>query len=117
MNIILTSSGFEYEEVINKVKSKIQKEFYDLKMLVIPTARKNEYNEEKYILDYVNLGFKKNNIIMFNDETADKYKNLDIDIIYVCGGNTFLLQKTLLESGFDSEIKRYIKDRCYIFRS
>lgn len=116
MNIILTSTGLELEEVINKIKSKIKKQFCELKMLVIPTARKGEYDEQKYILDYINLGFKENNIIMFDDENAYKYKNLDIDIIYVCGGNTFLLQKSLIESNFDSEIKKYIRNRCNIFR-
>lgn len=77
-------------------------------MLVIPTARKNEYNKEKYMLDYINLGFVSDNIIFFNDENPNSYKNLDIDLIYVCGGNTFLLQKYLKKSGFNEEIKKYI---------
>ncbi len=109
MNIILTSSGLIYEEVITKVKNMILKPFCDLKMLVIPTARKEEYNKDKYIQDYINLGFRKSNIIMFDDENSNKYCNLDIDIIYVCGGNTFLLQKYLLETKFDIEIKKYIE--------
>ena len=74
-------------------------------MLVIPTARKNEYNKEKYMLDYINLGFVSDNIIFFNDENPNSYKNLDIDLIYVCGGNTFLLQKYLKKSGFNEEIR------------
>lgn len=40
MKIILTSSGLIYDDVIEKVKYKILKPFCNLKMLVIPTARK-----------------------------------------------------------------------------
>lgn len=117
MNIILTSTGLELDEVINKIKNILEIPFENIKMLVIPQARKYEYNKEKYINDYVRIGFKESNIIMFDDEKPDKYKNLDIDLIYVCGGNTFLLQDCILKSKFDSEIKKYINNRCYIFRS
>lgn len=62
------------------------------------------------------IGFKESNIIMFDDERLDDYKNLDIDLIYVCGGNTFLLQECILKSGLDAVIKDYINKRCCIFR-
>ena len=48
-NIILTSTGFEIEEVINKIKNIINKDFSKIKMLVIPQARKYEFNAQKYI--------------------------------------------------------------------
>lgn len=105
---MLTSAGFENEIVVENIKRIIKKPFKEIKMLVIPTARKNEYNKEKYMLDYINLGFVSDNIIFFNDENPNSYKNLDIDLIYVCGGNTFLLQKYLKKSGFNEEIKKYI---------
>lgn len=116
MNIILTSTGFELDQVINKIQNILEMPFENIKMLVIPQARKYEYNKEKYVNDYVRIGFKESNIIMFDDEKPDKYKNLDIDMIYVCGGNTFLLQDCILKSEFDSEIKKYINNRCYVFR-
>jgi len=49
MNIILTSTGFELEEVVEKIKSVLNKPFEDVKMLVIPQARKYVYNKEKYL--------------------------------------------------------------------
>lgn len=109
MNIILTSTGFMYETVTNKIKNLINKPFSEIKMLVIPTARKFEYIQEEYIQDYLRLGFKADNIIFFNDEHANDYANLDIDLIYVCGGNTFLLQKYLTDTNFDIKIKKYIQ--------
>lgn len=116
MNIILTSTGFELEKVVEKIKSILNKPFETIRMLVIPQARKYVYNKEKYISDYVKIGFKESNIIMFDDENPDKYKDLDIDLIYVCGGNTFLLQECILKSGFDTVIKEYINKRSCIFR-
>ncbi len=116
MNIILTSNGFETEEVIEKIKSILNKPFEDIRMLVIPQARKYVYNKEKYISDYVKIGFKESNIIMFDDENSGDYKDLDIDLVYVCGGNTFLLQECILKSGFDTVIKDFVNKRSYIFR-
>ena len=115
MNIILTSTGFELEEVIEKIKRTLNKPFEDVKMLVIPQARKYVYNKEKYISDYVKIGFKESNIIMFDDDNPDDYKDLEIDLIYVCGGNTFLLQECILKSGFDTVIKEYTKDFAFNF--
>lgn len=110
MNIILTSTGFENTVTLKKITKIINKNFNRLRMLVIPTARKYKYNKEKYLNDYIKLGFKKENIYFFNDEEPKNYKNLDIDLIYVCGGNTFLLQYYLKKCDFEKEIIKYIKN-------
>lgn len=116
MKIILTSTGFENEITLKKIKEIINNDFKDIKMLVIPVARKYEYNQEKYLNDYINLGFRKENVYFFDDENPDLYKNLDIDLIYVCGGNTFLLKKCLKDANFEEEIIEYVKKRCSIYR-
>ena len=74
-----------------------------------------EYSKEKYLRDYINLGFKKENIYFFDDENPEEFRNLNIDLIYVCGGNTFLLQKCLRESDFEKDIIEYVRQRCNIF--
>lgn len=116
IKIILTSTGFILEEVVIKIKKIINKPFENIKMLVIPQARKYKYNAEKYIQDYIKLGFKQENIYMFNDAKAEQYKNLNIDMLYVCGGNTFLLKECLEKSGFYEEIRQYVNNRSNIFR-
>lgn len=116
MKIILTSTGFENEITLKKIKEIINNDFKDMKMLVIPVARKYEYNQEKYLNDYINLGFRKENVYFFDDENPDLYKNLDIDLIYACGGNTFLLKKCLKDANFEEEIIEYVKKRCSIYR-
>ena len=117
MNIILTSTGLESVVTLEKITSVINKDFRNLKMLVIPVARKYEYNKQKYLNDYINLGFKKENIYFFDDENPEMFRNLNIDLIYVCGGNTFLLQKCLQESDFQKDIIEYVRQRRNIFGS
>lgn len=65
MKIILTSKGFENEVVFSKIMNKLNMKINKIKMLVIPTARKNEYNKEKYMKDYINWGFNPQNIYFF----------------------------------------------------
>ncbi len=110
MNVILTSTGFENTVTLKKISNAIGKNFNCLRMLVIPTARKYEYNKEKYLNDYIKLGFKKENVYFFDDEEPQKYRKLDIDLIYVCGGNTFLLQYCLKKCDFEKDIIQYVKN-------
>lgn len=68
--------------------------------------------------EVINFGFKKENIIIFNEKNASQYTNLDIDVIYVCAGNTFTLLKLIKECKFDKEILNYLKKGViYIGRS
>ena len=115
MNIILTSTGFENKITLQKIKKIINKRFKNLKMLVIPVARKYEYSKEKYLNDFLELGLVKENIYFFYDENPELYCNLKIDLIYVCGGNTFLLKKCLKDSNFEDSIMKYIKKRSNLF--
>ena len=98
MKVIITSKGFENKITLKKIMDKIENKIEDIRMLVIPTARKYEYKQDKYLKDYIELGFKEENIVFFDDDNIEKYIDLDIDMIFVCGGNTFIL-KYYLEKG------------------
>ena len=115
MKIILTSTGLENEVTLKKIKNIVNDDFKNIKMLVIPVARKYEYSQKKYLNDYLKLGFIKKNIIFFDDEKPELYRDLDIDLIYVCGGNTFLLKKCLVDSNFEEYIIKYVKKRSNIY--
>ena len=110
MKIILTSSGFENIESLCKIEKILNKSFDRIKMLVIPIARKYEYNKKKYLEDYISIGFKEENISFFNDEEPEKYRKLNLDLIYVCGGNTFLLKDCLKKSDFEKDIIEYVNN-------
>ena len=63
----------------------------------------------KYYNRLKKLGFTKENIYVFDHKKPDNFKNLNIDLIYVGGGNTFATLQKLRDSGFDTELVSYIK--------
>ena len=110
MKMILTSKGFTTEYMFSKIKEKLNKPIDKVKILFIPTALFGKNKEEKLLKGLIDLGFKKENIIFFNHLEVEKYRDLNLDVIYGCGGNTFLLLKLIKESGFDKDIIQYVKN-------
>lgn len=55
------------------------------------------------------FGFAKDNIAVFDYYDAQQFTNLDLDIIYISGRNTFTTLKRIKDCGFDKEIIRYVK--------
>ena len=54
-------------------------------------------------------GFERENIHVFDYSEPEKYASLDIDVIYISGGNTFATLECIRKCGFDREIIRYIQ--------
>ena len=117
MKIILTSKAFGDKEATQSIFSLMDKDVSLLKVLLVATPCL-PYGPEKYLNELINCGFKSENIIVFNHEMANDYCNLDIDAIYVTGGNTFTGLKLIKECNFDKEIIKYINNGVtYIGRS
>lgn len=117
MKIILSSKVFGDLEATNKVRKCIGKSFEELKVLLIATPCL-PYGPEKYYNELISNGFKKGNIIIFDYKNIKEYKDLDIDLIYVTGGNTFTGLKLIKESKFDEQIKKDLdKGVTYLGRS
>lgn len=116
MKMILTSTDF--------LTPNSRKAIYDFlgdisntKVLFIPNekATLEKINSDKYYDRLVECGFKRKNIYIFNKYEPSKFINLDIDAIYVSGGNTFETLKILKDTNFDKEIINYInKEVKYI---
>jgi len=117
MKMILSSQVFNDLEATNKIHKLIDKKFDELKVLLIATPCL-PYGPEKYYEELILNGFKEQNIIIFEHKKPQEYKDLDIDLIYVTGGNTFTGLKLIKECNFDKEIKKYLdKGVTYIGRS
>lgn len=118
MKLLLTSQGFGNSIINKKLLTELSKAFCDLKMLLIPTALSGKFPPDKYLNELFACGFTIENIIIFNENEPEKFCNLNIDILYVCGGNTFTLVKLIKECGFDKQIINYLTDGVvYIGRS
>ena len=118
MKLFLTSKAFEDENVNKKIRLNIGIDINKAKVMFIPTALSGVYNFDKYLPDLIRFGFKEENIIIFDEKHADDFKNLNIDVIYVCGGNTFTLLKLIKECKFDKALINYVnKGVIYIGRS
>jgi len=118
MRLFLSSKAFGNSVVTKKILSQLKKDVGTIRLLLIPTALRGTYQPDKYMNELLVSGFSKENIIVFDEDYCKEYCNLNIDIIYVCGGNTFTLVKVINECGFVPEIAEYLsRDVIYIGRS
>lgn len=110
--LVLASNGFENSEIGKEFLKLGDKPASEIKVLFIPTASRTK--EELYWVgkskeELLDLGIKKENIIDFNLDREISEEELEkIDVLYVCGGNTFYLLRKIRENKFDEKIKEMI---------
>ncbi len=113
MKLILSSSDFINEHSKQVILNNIDKELSDNKVLFIPNekATREKIKSDKYYDRLYNDGFtKRDNIYIFDETEVDRFRNLNIDLIYVSGGNTFATLDKIRKCGFDKDIINYIKN-------
>ena len=113
MKLILSSSDFINEHSKQVILNNIDKELSDNKVLFIPNekATREKIKSDKYYDRLYNDGFtKRDNIYIFDETEVDRFKNLNIDLIYVSGGNTFATLDKIRKSSFDKDIINYINN-------
>lgn len=113
MKLILSSSDFINEHSKQVILDNIDKKLPDNKVLFIPNekATKEKINSDKYYNRLYVDGFtNRDNIYIFDETESDKFRNLDIDLIYISGGNTFATLDKIRKCDFDKDIINYIKN-------
>lgn len=113
-NIVLTSTALSNLEVSNYIKV-----FFDNlsdKRVAIITNAADGLQENKYAKlakeQLESLGFKK---VFFHNVLVNDHNELkNSDVIYICGGNTFVLLNTLKSSKTDELIKKRVEDGALI---
>lgn len=113
MKLILSSSDFTNEYSKKVILNNIDKELSDNKVLFIPNekATKEKINSDKYYDRLYRYGFtNRDNIYIFDETEVDRFRNLNIDLIYISGGNTFATLDKIRKCGIDKDIINYIKN-------
>jgi len=112
MKLILSSCDFLNPNSRQTIIDNLDKELNDCKVLFIPNqkATYEKIHSEKYYNRLKEDGFlKKENIYIFDESESEKFRNLNIDIIYISGGNTFATLDKIRKANFENYIKEYIK--------
>ena len=113
MKLILSSCDFLNEHSRKVILDNLDKDLSDYKVLFIPNekATKDKINSDKYYLRLKDDGFNnRDNIYIFDESRVDDFKDLDIELLYVSGGNTFATLDKLRKCGFDKEIIKYVNN-------
>ena len=111
MKFILSSCDFRNEKSQQVIMDNLPYPIDKCKLLFIP----NEKATAEAILSSVyydrmqEFGFKKENVYVFDHNNPDKFRNLDIDVLYISGGNTFGTLDKIRKCGFDKDIINYVK--------
>ncbi len=112
MKLLLTSAGFENPKIGKEFLRLIDKPVSEIEVLFIPTAARTDeelHYVEKSKEEILDLGIKKENICIYKlDKEINDNELEKINVIYVCGGNTFYLLYKVRESGFDKKIKEMV---------
>lgn len=115
MKLILSSCDFLNSNSRKCILDNITKPLDKCKALFIPNEPYLINNLDKYYKRLELDGFKKENLYIYNENESEKFENLDIDLIYVGGGNTFYTLNKIRKKDFDKSIINYLKnDVIYI---
>ena len=112
MKLILSSCDFHNENSRNCILENLPKRIENCRVLFIPNekASKKAIRSEKFYERLKEYGFARDNILVFDYYDAASFFNLDIDVIYISGGNTFQTFDRIKKRDFDTEIIKYIKN-------
>lgn len=111
MKIILSSCDFRNDASKQTIIDNLNKPIDQCKLLFFPNEKATQelIHSDLYYLRMEEFGFKKNNVFVFDYYDSEKFVGLNIDVVYISGGNTFKTLQRLRDCGFDKEIVRYVQ--------
>ncbi len=119
MKLLLTSAGIKNQSIANELIRLVGKDSSQIKIGFIPTAANvEEGNKDWFINQFNNLikyGFSWIDIVDISAPGTDWKKRLEeVDVILVCGGNTFHLLDQVRKTGFDNWLKENLDKKVYV---
>ena len=112
MKLILSSSDFGNPISAQFIKDNLGKPIESCRVLYFPNEKATEerINSSKYYDRVSALGFQRQNITVFNYFDPVGYDDLEIDAIYISGGNTYGTIDRIREAKADRLIKKYVRN-------
>lgn len=112
MKLILSSCDFRNEYSSKCIYDNLGKSVKDCKVLYFPNEKSTEdlIKSGMYEARLNEFGFKTENIYVFNYWNPEKFFNLELNAIYISGGNTFGTLKRIREAKADFLITEYVKN-------
>lgn len=112
MHLILSSCDFNSPAVCEAIIRELPKPVGECTVLYFPSekASNKDVKGPKFKKRLEAYGFSRANVTVFNKSTPEKYRDIFADVIYVGGGNTFSMIKTMRETGIDREIIRNVEN-------
>ena len=111
MKLILSSCDFSHEKSRDTIIGNLCKPLSLCKVLFFPNEKSLEMSirKSKYVKRLENYGFSRENIIVFDYSNPENFKGLEIDVVYISGGNTFGTLMRIRNAGFEEDIVDYVK--------
>ena len=111
MKLILSSCDFHNPCSRQCILDNLDKPLDRCRVLFVPneTASRKAIHSGKFHQRLHELGFSEKNITVLDYYEAERYADLDIDLLYVSGGNTFQIIHRLRKHHFDEAIVQYVK--------
>ena len=117
MKLILSSCDFGNPNSARFIMDHLSKPISDCKVLYFPNEKvtPEKIKSGTYEARVAAFGFHRKNVYVANYFDPAPYFGLDIDAIYISGGNTFGTMKLIRDASFDKAIVDYVhKGAVYI---
>lgn len=117
MKLILSSCDFRNETSRRFILDHLPKPLSECRLLFIPNEKStpDKVKAGKYHTRMAEFGFTPTLVYVLDYADPAPCMNLDIDVLYISGGNTFATLDRLRKCSFDREIVRYIQaDVTYV---
>lgn len=110
--LILSSCDFRNNRSKDVIVNSLSQPLQTCCVLFIPNekATTESIRSGKYHYRLREFGFDPHSVYVFDDTRPEAFTSLDLDIIYISGGNTFHTMQKIRRSGFDTAIVRYVND-------
>lgn len=112
MRLILSSCDFSNPSSRRCITEHLPVKLAQCRVLFIPNekATSEKIQSGKYHARLQSYGFMPEYIYVFDHARPNQFVGLELDAIYVSGGNTFLTLHKLRQCGFDRELISYIRN-------